>query len=134
MNTLTLSKAIRIQEALDNAEANINYLASLPDRALAEKLDTVHLQMKLAEEKKNTAAIELLEVWRSQIIEARIYKAENNIADAPNEIELAIAGIETVVATTEERQEIIKDFEEKIIPSRSKTKTQENNDNQLSMF
>lgn len=129
-----MSKAIRIQEAIDNAEANINYLASLPDRALAEKLDTVHLQMKLAEEKKNTAAIELLEIWRSQIIEARIYKAENNIADAPNEIELAIAGIETVIAAREERQEILNDFSKAEKPSVSKPQTQEGNDSQLSMF
>ncbi len=129
-----MTNNIRIQEAIDNAEANISYLAGLPDRALAEKLDTVHLQMKLADEKRNTAAIELLEVWRSQIIEARIYKAENNIADAPNEIELAIAGIETVVATTEERKEILNDFKTEAKPSVSKAQTQEDSDSQLSLF
>ncbi len=61
------------------------------------------MQMELADQKRNTDSLELLEVWRSQVIEARIYKAENEINDAPNEIE--IGDIETVLAKAEERQE-----------------------------
>jgi hypothetical protein len=77
-----VSKEIQIKEALENSEANIAYLAALPDSLLAEKLDTVHLQMQLAEERKNTDGLRLLEVWRNQVILARIHKAENNIPDS----------------------------------------------------
>src|SRR5436305_315231 len=82
---------IRIKDSLENHEQYVLTLACLPDKELARKLELVHMQSELAEQKKNTASLELLEIWRSQIIEARIYKAENNIADVPNEIELAIA-------------------------------------------
>lgn len=40
----------------------------------------------------------MLEDWRQQIIEARILKAENQIPDQPDEIELEIADIERVVS------------------------------------
>lgn len=126
-----MSSHIRIQEAIDNAEANINYMATLPDNVLAEKLDTVHLQMELAEQKRNTNALELLEIWRSQIIDARTYKAENNIPDAPNEIELAIADIETTVAKAEERQET---FTELVNEKLRKPKIKEGDENQISLF
>ena len=48
-----------------------------------------------------------MEVWRTQLIEARIHKYENNIPDAPNEIQQAIAEIETVTSQIEEREEIL---------------------------
>ncbi|MBS1646241.1 MAG: hypothetical protein JST67_02745 [Bacteroidetes bacterium] len=126
-----MSNHTRIQEAIDKAEANVNYLAALPDAVLSEKLNTVHLQMELAEQKRNTNSLELLEAWRSQIIEARIYKAENNIPDAPNEIELAIANIETIVAKTEKRQEI---FTEPIKEKIHKPKIKKEDRDQMSLF
>jgi hypothetical protein len=129
-----MSKEIQIREALENADKNVELLATMPDYELAEKLDSVHIQMELAGEKKNTAALELLEIWRSQIIDARIYKAENNIADAPNEIELAIADIETVVTKTEERADILNEFSNPIKQSRPRVQSQQNNDSQLSLF
>jgi enoyl reductase-like protein len=88
--------------------------------------------MELAEQKRNTDSLELLEVWRSQLIDARIYKAENEIDDAPNEIELAIADIETVVAKAEERQEIIESTQpyQKVY----KQKIKEDNTDQMSLF
>lgn len=58
-------------------------LAALPDKELIKKLDLVHIQSEIAEQTKNTGSLELLEVWRAQIIEARMLKAENNIPDAP---------------------------------------------------
>jgi len=129
-----MSKEIQIREALENAETNVGFLSTMPDYELAEKLDSVHIQMALAEEKKNTSAIELLEVWRKQIIEARIYKAENNIPDAPNEIELAIADIETVVTKTEQCEEIFNEYSNPAKQSRPKVQSQQNNDSQLSLF
>lgn len=96
-----MAKADRIQECIDHHDEYVQVLAAMPDRRLREKLDTIHLQMALAEQKRDTEALELLEIWRAQTIEARTYKAENNIADAPDEIDEAIAGIETYIAGPE---------------------------------
>lgn len=127
-----MSKDVRLKEAIDNAEANVLYLAGLPDKELSNRLDIIHIQMEIAEQKNNTDSLELLEVWRSQLIEARIYKAENEISDAPNEIELAVADIETVVAKAEERQEIIESVQtyQKVY----KQKVKEDNSDQMSLF
>ncbi|MBX9850766.1 MAG: hypothetical protein K2X86_03305 [Cytophagaceae bacterium] len=91
----------RIQQLLKNAEANILFLASLSDKKLAEKLETIHLQSEIAEQKNIQHSIELLEIWRSQVIAARIYKAENEIPDAPDEIKISIADIETLAVRLE---------------------------------
>ncbi|MEO5643159.1 MAG: hypothetical protein ABIS12_07525 [Bacteroidia bacterium] len=125
-----MSNNSRIQEALENAEENIAFLATLSDKKLVEKLDIIHLQSEIAIQKKQTTSIGLLEVWRTQVIEARIYKAENNIPDAPNKIEIAIADVETVVAKSEERIEIL----EEMLPKSKKRKLIENDDDQLSLF
>ncbi|MEO8148377.1 MAG: hypothetical protein ABI723_12100, partial [Bacteroidia bacterium] len=93
-----------------------------------------HIQMAIAEQKKNTPSLELLEVWHHQIIEARIYKAENKIPDAQNEIELAIADIETFVAKTEQRQEVFNETKQPVQQSNSKEQKQKDTDNQLSLF
>ncbi len=131
-----MSKELQLKEALENAEANVNYLASLPDTALAEKLELIHLQMELAEQKKNTAAMELLEIWRSQIIEARIFKQEENIPDSPDEISEAIAGIETVTSQLEEREEMLSagesPLQEKEIKRKQPNEVQQ--DTQLPLF
>ena len=102
-----MSKAQRIQQALEQAEANIALMAGWPHQKLKERLELVNIQSAIAEEKRDTESLELLEVWRSQLIEARIRKYEDNIADTPNEIEQAIAEIETVTAKLEEREEIL---------------------------
>lgn len=65
---------IRIKDCLDNHEAYIATMATMPDKELAKKLDLVHIQMEIAEQTKNTASLELLEIWHHQIIEARIFK------------------------------------------------------------
>jgi hypothetical protein len=127
-----MSKDVRIQIALDNWDDYVAILAAMPDKKLAEKLDTIYLQSEIAVQKRMTESIELLEIWRAQIIEARILKAENRIPDAPNEIELAIADVETVVAKAEERKETIEDA---FSPAKShKTKIKEDNSNQTSLF
>ena len=93
-----MTKAARIQDCIDHHDEYVLTMAAMPDRRLREKLDTIHLQMALAEQKRDTDAIELLEVWRAQTIEARIYKAENNIVDEIREIDKVIADIETYIA------------------------------------
>jgi hypothetical protein len=122
----------RIQLALDNWETYVAQLSTMPDKELEKKLELIHLQSEIAIQKKNEESIELLEIWRAQVIEARILKAEQNIPDVPNEIELAIADIETSLVQAEERTE---SFEELQLPQRvSKPKIQEDNSQQISLF
>lgn len=128
-----MSIALRIKDCIDNHEKYVALMATMPDKELAKKLDLVHIQSEIAEKTNNTGSMDLLEVWHHQIIEARIYKAENNIPDAPNEIELAISDIETFVTKTEDRQEILNDFSNPVKQSRQKIQ-QEDNDSQLSLF
>ncbi len=123
----------RISQALKNWDAYVTQLATMPDKKLVEKLELINIQAVIAHKKKITSSAELLEIWWRQVVEARIYKAENNIPDAPNEIELAIADIETFVSKTEERQDIMNDFSNPVKQSRSKVQ-QQNNDTQLSLF
>ncbi len=128
-----MSHTIRIKDCIDNHEKYVSLMAALPDKELAKKLDLVHIQMEIAEKTKNIASLELLEIWRIQIIDARIHKAENKIPDAINEMELAIADIETVVAKSEERTEVLSKY---ITPEKDVLPKEESKDNstQLSMF
>ena len=102
-----MSKTERIKQVKQNAETNIELMATWPHKKLSERLELVNIQSEIAEQKRDTEALDLLEVWRAQLIEARIHKYENNIPDAGNEIQEAIADIETVTAKLEKRQEIL---------------------------
>jgi hypothetical protein len=126
-----MAKADRIQECIDHHDEYVQGLAAMPDRSLREKLDTIHLQMELAEQKHDTEALELLEIWRAQTIEARTYKAENNIPDEPNEIKEAIANIETYTA---EPQPQINIADGPPTPVRRKIHITDTKDEQLSFF
>lgn len=128
-----MSISIRIKDCIDNHEKYVVIMASLPDKELAKKLRLVHIQMELAEKKRNTSSLELLEIWHHQIIEARIFKAENKIPDAPNEIELAIADIETFVNKSENRSEILTSKDVSVKKTIRQTEHKED-DNQLSLF
>lgn len=126
-----MSQNVRIQQALDNWDTFVSQLAAMPDKELVKKLELINIQSQIAERTKNTASLELLDIWHRQIIEARILKAENNIPDAPNEIELAIQDIETSIAVSEERTETF------IQPPHEKThlpKIKEEDNNQMTLF
>ena len=129
-----MSNDPRIRQAIENWDAYVALMATMPDKKLVEKLDIINMQAVIAEKKKMVSSSELLEIWWRQVVEARIYKAENNIPDAPNEIELAIADIETYVAKPEEPQETMNDFSNPVKQSRSKAQNQQENDNQFSLF
>ncbi len=128
-----MSIAVRIKDCIDNYDKYVALMATLPDKELAIKLDLVHIQSEIAYKTKNTGSLELLEIWRTQIIDARIYKMDNNIPDAPNEIQEAIADIETFVSKTEERQDILIEFNNPVKKSRPKAQ-QQKDDSQLSLF
>ncbi|MBI2967322.1 MAG: hypothetical protein HYY40_05855 [Bacteroidetes bacterium] len=135
-----MSISVRIKDCIDNHDKYVEILATKSDKELAKRLNLVHIQMELADKAlpagkagKNTGSLELLEIWRTQIIEARIYKAENNIADVPSEIELAIADMETQIAKAEERQEILKEETKPVAPTTPKVQ-QQADDSQLTLF
>jgi hypothetical protein len=127
-----LSIATRIKDCIDKHDEYVAILAAFSDKELIKKLELVHIQSEIAEQTKNTGSLQLLEVWRAQIIEARILKAENNVPDAPNEIELAIADIETTLAKAGKRQEIVEDIFTQ--PEKSRAKKNPDNQNQTSLF
>lgn len=132
-----MSKASQLQEALDHAEANVQHMATWSERQLAERLEVVHIQSQLAEEKKDTAALELLEVWRSQLIAARLYKAEHHVPDTLSEIKQAIAEIEVTQTHAEERHQMLHEATEEIEPPRPSRKPQvpsQPAENQLGLF
>ena len=93
-----------------------------------------HSQYAIAVKEKMEDMCELLNIMERIIIEARIYKEDNNIPDAPDEIELAIADIEIVAAKAEQRQDALTEFTQPAQPSRSKVQQQQDNDSQLSLF
>lgn len=126
-----MTRADRIQDCIDHHDAYVLAMAGLSDRRLRDKLDTIHLQMELAEQKRDTEALELLEVWRAQTIEARICKAENNIPDEPSEIEDVIADIETFVDVPEVQEETVG---VPLLPQRRKVQITEDKSEQLSFF
>jgi hypothetical protein len=118
-----MSIAIRIKDCIDNYDKYVALMATLPDKELATKLNLVHIQSEIACKTNNVGSLELLEIWRTQ----------NNIADAPNEIKEAIADIETFVSKTEGREELLNNFSEHVKKNHSKNQ-QQNDDSQLSLF
>jgi len=132
-----MSKATQLQEALDHAEANVQHMATWSERQLAERLAVVHIQSQLAEEKKDTAALALLEVWRSQLIAARLYKAAHHMPDTLSEIKQAIAEIETIQNHADDRQEALGEEPEVPEPSRPSPKQRPHSvpaESQLGLF
>jgi hypothetical protein len=135
MNNVTPTPSgrdIRIQLALDNWDAYVAQLTTMSDNELSMKLDVINMQAEIAIRNNITSSVELLEIWWRQVVEARILKEENNIPDAPNEIDLAIADIETTVAKAEEREETLRGDEAKHRNARPKIK--EDNSDQMSLF
>lgn len=129
-----MSKATQLQEALDHAEANVQHMATWSQRQLAERLELVHIQSQLAEEKKDTAALQLLEVWRSQLIAARLFKTEHGIADVPSEIKQAVAEIEIARMQTDERREVRRDDQATPRAVRKPALQSQQAENQLGLF
>ena len=124
----------KIQLATENFDEWVKLYASESTEKLKKRLRTNHQQYLLAEKLGDTKAGELLNIMERIIIEAQIYKAENNIPDTQSEIELAIADVETFVAKTEERQDILTETTQPAKQSRSKVQQRQDNDSQFSLF
>jgi len=126
------TKNTRIELALDNWDDYVNTLTTLSDKQLVKKLDLIHIQSQLALKNNNARSSQLLNIWWKQTVEARILKAENKIPNAPSEIELAIADIETIVAKTKEREKTIDG--NLSFQKMHKPKIKEDNSDQISLF
>ncbi|MCC6690172.1 MAG: hypothetical protein IT235_01440 [Bacteroidia bacterium] len=135
-----MSTSARIKQCIDNHDEYVKLLATMSDKKLAKKLETIHMQMALAEKQRNTESLELLEIWRLQTIEARIYKDEHNIPDVPSEIELALAKMEQDEEKTEKRKEVFTSTKQIETEPETENWTKEeekpkyNNDSQLTLF
>ena len=133
----------KIQEAIANTNQWIASLATKSDKDLERRLGINQLLFTEAYKNKQHDVCELLELMRRIIIEARIYKDENLIADVHNEIELAIAENKREAKQYAERHQVIEskptisDHEEEDIPSSFKVhkdRIKEEDDNQMSLF
>ncbi len=134
-----MSVEIRIRLASEKAEEYIAYLATFSDEKLENHLDIIHQQSVIAEKEKLTSSLELLEIWREQVIQARILKAEKNIPTQPSAIELALAEMEAQEEKSEQRQEILREVSSKRITnkeeeSQMQEKGNPDNSEQLSLF
>jgi len=133
----------KIQEAIANTNEWIVYLATKTDKDLQRRLGINQLQFAEAYKNKQKDVCELLELMRRIIIEARMYKEENTIADIPTEIELAIAENKREAKQYAERHKVIEnkptiaEHELEDVQSSFKvqnTKVKEEDDNQMSLF
>ena len=124
----------RLQDCMDKYEEYVARLATFPDKELAVKLELIQIQSEIAYKNNISSSIELLEIWRRQVIDARNLKAENNIPDAPNEIDLALADVEFISEKTEQRKEILENYIEQKKEFTPEEKNQKDNYTQLSLF
>lgn len=69
----------RILDAITHADEYIAYLQTLPDKQLQKKLGIIRAQQQLAWKQKNERALDLLEVWERQVIEARYIRNEDDV-------------------------------------------------------
>ena len=128
-----MTRKERIQDYEINFEYYVTELMKFPDVKLEKKLEIVRMQMELTIKNKDEETYESLKWWETHIIEARIRKHdEPEQAPYYDEIEEAIADMETIIIKAEERKEII---EETFTNHKAhKPKIKEDNSNQTSLF
>ncbi len=97
----------KITHALANQEELITMFAAEPEKKLADRLHIIHLQSVICENEKDEETAEFLSIMRRIIIEARLYKWENNIADELDEIELSITNAELLQEKQEHRKKLL---------------------------
>jgi hypothetical protein len=97
----------QISHALENQEELIKVFAAEPEKKLAGRLHIIHLQSIICQNEKDEETAAFLEIMRRIIIEARLYKWDNNIADELDEMEQTIAGMNLVQEKQEHRKELL---------------------------
>ena len=97
----------QISHALENLEELIKVFAAEPEKKLAGRLHIIHLQSVICEESKDELTSEFFEIMRRIIIEARLYKWDNNIPDELDEMEQALADMELAQEKHEHRKKVL---------------------------
>jgi hypothetical protein len=129
----------QISHALENQEELIKLFAAEPDKKLADRLNIMHLQYVICEKDNDVLTGEFLEIMRRIVIEARLYKWENNIADELNEIELSITNTQLLQEKQEHRKELLTKLKKPVSNSEPeieepKTEPKKDNSVQLGLF
>lgn len=124
------------EERHKNYEINfmqyVEELMKFPDAKLARRLDLVRAQMLYTIKNKDEETYQTLRWWELHTIEARIRKHDLPEILYVDEIEEAIADMETIIIKADERKEII---EETLANQKAhRPKVQEDNSNQTSLF
>lgn len=122
---------LRIQEAHEKADEWIAFLATYSDARLEKRMDIIRKQQVIAEQNRDEKGFDYMLIMEHITICARMYKEENNIPDAIDEMEEEAKLIETVVILSEKRQEL---YEENSRPKTSKPKIIEEDKDQMSLF
>lgn len=115
-----------------NFNAHVEELMKFPDAKLARRLDLVRAQMVYTIKNKDEETYQTLRWWELHTIEARIRKHELPEVDYINEMEEAIANMETIIVKAEARKEIIE--EAFAYQKANRPKIKEEDKDQLSMF
>ncbi|HTA27931.1 MAG TPA: hypothetical protein VK809_09085 [Bacteroidia bacterium] len=124
----------QISNALENQEELIKVFAAEPEKKLADRLHIIHLQSVICQSEKDEETAEFLSIMRSIIIEARLYKWDNNIAD---EVDETLVEIELAQEKHEHRKKLLEKLVKPKIPTEiieSKAEPKTDNTVQLGLF
>lgn len=123
----------QIFHALANQEELIRIFASEPEQKLTDRLQVIHLQSILCEQEKDVLTSEFLAIMRRIIIEARLYKWDNNIADETDE---SLAEIELAQEKYEHRKKVLNKISKPEVTPNEEFKEERKMDNsvQLGLF
>jgi hypothetical protein len=127
----------QIKHALENQDELIKMFAAEPEGKLADRLNIIHLQYVICEKENDLITGEFLEIMRRIIIEARLYKWDNNIADEFNEMQQELTEMKLAEERLEHRKKTLAELSKPIIPSEpEETKPEIKTDNnvQLGLF
>jgi hypothetical protein len=111
--------------------------AAETEKKLAGRLNIIHLQSIICQNEKDEETAEFLSIMRRIIIEARLYKWDNNIADELGEIKLSVATTELLHEKHEHRKKVLEKLSKPIVsyePQETKPEPQTDNSVQLGLF
>lgn len=127
----------QISHALANQEELIRMFASEPEDKLSDRLHVIYLQSVICEQEKDVLTSEFLAIMRRIIMEARLYKWDNNIPDELDEMSEAIAEMELAKRKYEHRKKLLDKLSKPVItiePGAGKKEPKIDNNVQLGLF
>lgn len=115
----------QMSHALENQEELIRMFASEPDDKLVDRLNIIQLQSVVCEKDNDVITGEFLEIMRRIIIEARLYKWDNNIPDEIDEMQQALAEMELAQEKYEHRKKLLDKLSKPVIVNESEQSEKE---------